>query len=293
MSGPDRDRDLSCAEPPAPLTATATASASAASPAINDPSLSASPEAALAPRPAESPEQEQQQQQQQHHHHSHGLVDAHDGSSVHNVDSADDANQAAASANLPPFEPIFTLLTNNTTNTTIHPRVHYLFSDDDASAVLIPPQTDPSHRALVVDLAPPAAPNGKWTVSWASSLTPDFAVTASQLSLQQHGSGGDGNDAEAGSTSVVLRVEGVEREAVGSRPNSLPSSGSGVVGRENVEQLTDEFRRRMGVLKKVVDEGERRKDALGRLGEGVAHLDHGEDAAAGQEDAGAPEGQDA
>ncbi|UKZ49396.1 hypothetical protein TrVGV298_003643 [Trichoderma virens] len=303
MSGPDRD--LSCAEPPAPLTA--------ASPAINDPSLSASqtqpqrPEAALAARPAESPEQ--QQQQQHHHNHggggddnnnnsSNGLIDANDGSNNHNIDVTDDvdaANHAAASANLPPFEPIFTLLTNNTTNTTVHPRVHYLFSDDDASAILTAPQNDPSHRALVVDLAPPAAPNGKWTVSWASSLTPDFAITASQLSLQQHGSGSEGNDAEAGSTSVVLRVEGVEREPISSRPNSLPSSGSEIVGRENVELLTEEFRRRMGVLRKVVDEGERRKEALGRLNEGMMHPDQGEDAVAVHDEVsgkGVSEGQD-
>lgn len=282
MSGPDRD--VSCAEPPAPLTA--------ASPsAINDSSLSASPaqqlqlqpqpqqqrqqtaasEAALAGQPAEYSDQ---------HHHSHGLDNG-----TNDTNDTNDTNNVTdnESANLPPFEPIFTLLTNNTTNTTVHPRVHYLFSDDDASAVLTAPQTDPSHRALIVDLAPPAAPNGKWTVSWASSLTPDFAITASQLSPQQHGSGGGdggdgGNDAEAGSTSVVLRVEGVEREGVDSRPNSLPGSGSGIVGREDVEYLTDEFRRRLGVLKKAVDEGERRKEALGRLNEGM-HPAQGEDAA--------------
>ncbi|PNP55269.1 hypothetical protein THARTR1_04411 [Trichoderma harzianum] len=298
MSGPDLDRDVSCAEPPAPLTA------------INDlsPSLSASqtqpqrPEAApqaLAARPAESPEQQQQQQHHHSHNHNHGVDSSSglvDGSSDgnHNVENAHDVDAAAHDddADLPPFEPIFTLLTNNTTNTTVHPRVHYLFSDDDASAVLTAPQTDPLHRALVVDLAPPAAPNGKWTVAWASSLTPNFAVTASQLSLQQHGSGGEGNDAEAGSTSAVLRVEGVEREAVASRPNSLPSSGSGVVGRENVELLTEEFKRRMGVLKKVVDEGERRREAMGRPGEGRAqHPDHNEE----HDDAGersVPEGQD-
>ncbi|KAJ4862362.1 hypothetical protein T069G_03316 [Trichoderma breve] len=301
MSGPDPDRDVSCAEPPAPLTA------------INDPSpsLSASqaqpqrPEAALAARPAESPEHEQQH----HHIHNHGvdnssgLIDGSDGNHNHNrnadnVDGAHDVDAAAhdaahdADADLPPFEPIFTLLTNNTTNTTVHPRVHYLFSDDDASAILTAPQTDPLHRALVVDLAPPAVPNGKWTVSWTSSLTPDFAITASQLSLQQHG-----NETEAGSKSVVLRVEGVEREAVASRPNSLPSSGSGVVGRENVDQLTEEFKRRMGVLKKVVDEGERRREVMSRLNEGRVqqHPDQGEGVAALHDDAGersVPEGQD-
>ncbi|KAL7945148.1 hypothetical protein V8C42DRAFT_71544 [Trichoderma barbatum] len=305
MSGPDRDQSLPCAEPPAPLTA--------ASPAINDPSLSAS-QLQLQNQNQNQPQPQRQQseaatlaaaseqQQQQQHHHDHGVDDnGIIGTSVgSNIDNPNDVNTtahdaAAASANLPPFEPIFTLLTNNTTNTTVHPRVHYLFSDDDASAVLTAPQTDPSHRALVVDLAPPAAPNGKWTVSWASSLTPGFAITASQLSLQQHGSGSEGNDAEAASTSVVLRVEGVEREPVASRPNSLPSSGSGIVGRENVEHLTEEFKRRMGVLKKVVDEGERRKEALGRLNEGVTHHDQGEDGAVVQDDAsgrGVPEGQD-
>ncbi|KAH0489236.1 hypothetical protein TgHK011_009676 [Trichoderma gracile] len=193
------------------------------------------------------------------------------------------ADHESDSASFPPFEPIFTLLTNTTTNTTVHPRVHYLFSDDDASAIFTAPQTDPLHRALVVDLAPPSEPNGKWSVSWASSLTPDFAVTSSQLSLQQHGSGAagaagaDNGNENAATTSVMLRVEGVEREPVGSRPNSLPASGSGIVGRENVEQLVEEFRRRMGVLKKVVEEGERRKEAMARMNEGV-HSEEGGDA---------------
>ncbi|KAL7821919.1 hypothetical protein V8C26DRAFT_391387 [Trichoderma gracile] len=192
------------------------------------------------------------------------------------------ADRESDSASFPPFEPIFTLLTNTTTNTTVHPRVHYLFSDDDASAIFTAPQTDPLHRALVVDLAPPSEPNGKWSVSWASSLTPDFAITSSQLSLQQHGSSGgaaaaDNGNENTATTSVMLRVEGVEREPVGSRPNSLPASGSGIVGRENVEQLVEEFRRRMGVLKKVVEEGERRKEAMARMNEGV-HSEEGGDA---------------
>ncbi|KAL6877064.1 hypothetical protein J3F83DRAFT_436012 [Trichoderma novae-zelandiae] len=259
-------------------------------------SVVASEGAGLGARPGESPADQQLHQQ---HHQAPGL----DSGTINtgaNVDTDDNrhhsddptttaaaADHGSGSASLPPFEPIFTLLTNTTTNTTVHPRVHYVFSDDDASAIFTAPQTDPLHRALVVDLAPPAAPNGKWSVSWASSLTPDFAVTGSQLSLQQHGSSGGGgggaaagndtdNGAETGSTSVVLRVEGVEREPVSSRPNSLPASGSGIVGRENIEQLVEEFRRRMGVLKKVVDEGERRKDAMARMNEGAS--EQGEDA---------------
>ncbi|KAK5992864.1 hypothetical protein PT974_06286 [Cladobotryum mycophilum] len=170
---------------------------------------------------------------------------------------------AGESNQLPPFEPLFTLLTNNTTNSTVHPRVHYLFSDDDTS-VLAAPQNDPSHRALIVDLAAPTAPHGNWSISWASSLSPDFAVTGSHLSMQEHDGEGD-NDAG----SLMLRVEGVEREPVDSRPNSMPNSSSGPVGREDAESLAEEFRRRMVVLKKVVGEGEKRRELLDQQVEGL------------------------
>ncbi|TFB02845.1 hypothetical protein CCMA1212_005053 [Trichoderma ghanense] len=250
--------------------------------------VAASEGAIMGARPGEAQLPPDQQQHQQHQRRGHGLdsgiINAETDGNNPNNDDAPTTTAADDASDFPPFEPIFTLLTNTTTNTTVHPRVHYLFSDDDASAVFTAPQTDPLHRALVVDLAPPAAPNGQWSVSWASSLTPDFAVTSSQLSLQQHGSGGaaaaaagadNGNENTA--TSVVLRVEGVEREPVSSRPNSLPASGSGIVGRENIEQLVEEFRRRMGVLKKVVDEGERRKEVMARTNEG-GHSEEGEDA---------------
>lgn len=62
----------------------------------------------------------------------------------------------------------------------------------------------------------------------------------------------------------MLRVEGVEREPVEMRPDSLPSSGSGAIGGEDVDVLADDFRRRMGVLKKVVDEGEKRRALVGQ-----------------------------
>lgn len=244
-----------------------------------------------------------QDQQHQQHHYDPNLSHSHS----HIISDSNDAPAPASSSDhIPPFEPIFTLLTNTTTNTTVHPRVHYLFSDDDASAVLTAPQTDPSHRALIVDLAPPANPSGKWTVSWASSLTPDFAITASQLSLQQHSGnneGDEGENNEGASSSVMLRVEGVEREGVpaDTKPTNANLRGSsssggstaGIIGREDVDQLTEEFRRRMGVLKKVVDEGERRRETLNRLDEEMptAHPDgRGDDntatttAAAGEDD---------
>ncbi|KAL2675135.1 hypothetical protein Neosp_011315 [[Neocosmospora] mangrovei] len=158
---------------------------------------------------------------------------------------------------MPPFEPLFALLTNSTTNTTVHPRIHYLFSDDDPS-VLASPAVD---RALVVDLVPaPEGDSSRWAVSWAASLTPDFAVTKSNVAVQQS----EGDDDARNGGALMLRVEGVEREPVEMRPDSLPSSGSGAIGGEDVDVLAEDFRRRMGVLKKVVDEGEKRRALVGQ-----------------------------
>lgn len=151
----------------------------------------------------------------------------------------------------PAFEPLFTLVDNATTNTTIHPRVHYIFSDDDDASML---RAAPS-RSLIVDLSGPSSrPGGEeggepWAVSHASSLSGDFAVTATSLARQ-------------GGETPMLRIEGVEREPVEVRPESLPGSQSGVVGREDVEGLVDDFRRRMGVLRTVVGEADRRTAAL-------------------------------
>jgi hypothetical protein len=158
---------------------------------------------------------------------------------------------------------------NATNNTTIHPRVHYIFSDDDDASILpgsAPP--DPSHRALVLDLAPATgAPEedsaGGWRVAWASSLSPSFAVTDSSLSVIQQGHRDDNG-------SAMLRIDGVEREPVhlmrggnGSRSGS-PSgaAASGTVGKEDVDALVDDFQRRMGVLRRVVGQGHKRREAL-------------------------------
>jgi hypothetical protein len=179
----------------------------------------------------------------------------------------DDAAVADTAASPPPFDPLFTLLTNTTTNATVHPHVHYLFADDDPSilASTAPSTDDPAHRALIVDLAPNRDGSAGWSVSWASSLTRDFAVTDTQLSLQPHTEAdADDEDADPGRGaqrgSLMLRIDGVEREPVDpNRSDSLPSSGSGPIARDDVDGLLDDFRRRMGVLKKVVGEGERRR----------------------------------
>ncbi|KJZ77499.1 hypothetical protein HIM_03223 [Hirsutella minnesotensis 3608] len=189
-------------------------------------------------------------------------------------------DDADAQPQPPPFEPLFTLLTNSTTGGTVHPRLQYIFSDDDPSILANPPApTGPDgrpHRTLLIDLAP-SADNSRWAVAWASSLSPDFAVTGARLAEHQQAEGGETSSSTTatgsgggggGGGSVVLRVEGVEREPVDPRPESpLPASasGSGIVGREDVETLAEDFRRRMGVLRKVVGEAGRRQDAIEHL----------------------------
>lgn len=165
---------------------------------------------------------------------------------------------------LPPFEPVFALLTNNTTNTTVHPRVHYVFSDEDVAPLDAASDGDPSHRPIVVDLVPNEANDG-WKVSWASSLSPDFAVTATELSKQQQGSGDAEADPSTGT--LMLHIDGVTREPIDTRfdpDNSQPTSGSasGAIGKDEAENLADEFRRRMAGMKTVVDAGQQRRVAV-------------------------------
>ncbi|KAG5967842.1 hypothetical protein E4U58_002076 [Claviceps cyperi] len=180
----------------------------------------------------------------------------------------------------PPLEPFFTLLTNTTTGTTVHPRVQYLFSDDDLSALVTNPQPSsslsassslpPFTRPLIVDLVP-TPDNTSWTVSWASSLTSEFALTSSCITVQPDSNNSyydEGNKethvataAAAEDKSTMLRLEGVERDPpCASRPGSPPGSGSGAtLGKENVEALAEEFRRRFVALRKVVGESEKRR----------------------------------
>ncbi|KAG6098282.1 hypothetical protein E4U30_008204 [Claviceps sp. LM220 group G6] len=180
----------------------------------------------------------------------------------------------------PPLEPFFTLLTNTTTGTTIHPRVQYLFSDDDLSALVTnqPPSSSlsassslpPSTRPVIVDLVP-TSDNTSWTVSWASSLTPEFALTSSCITVQPDSNNSYNDEdnkethtaaaAAAEDKSTMLRLEGVERDPpCASRPGSPPGSGSGAtLGKEDVEALAEEFRRRFAVLRKVVGESEKRR----------------------------------
>ncbi|KAG5928829.1 hypothetical protein E4U42_007942 [Claviceps africana] len=216
-------------------------------------------EVATPPPPPPPPQQQQQEsthQQQQSHLQPH----------PHPYQDTDDMTIPPPPP--PPLEPFFTLVTNTTTATTIHPRVQYLFSDDDLSALVAnqPSSSPSSPRPLVVDLVP-TPDNASWSVSWASSLSPDFALTSSCITVQPDSSGSNDNDNDIHKeTSATLRLEGVERDPpdasrpAGTGTGSLPSSDSATaLGQEDVDALADEFRRRMVILRKVVGESEKRR----------------------------------
>lgn len=162
---------------------------------------------------------------------------------------------------MPAFEPVFPLLTHNSTNTTIHPHVQYIFSDDDTTALDTASSDDPTHRSIIVDLEPNEKNDG-WQVAWASSLSSDFAVTSATLAKPQQNAGDV--DADGTNGTLMLRLEGATREPIESRfdpDSSQPSSGSasGAIGRDEVETLADDFRRRMGAMRTVVDAGQHRR----------------------------------
>lgn len=202
----------------------------------------------------------------------------------------------------PSFQPLFTLVTDSTSRATHHPRVHYIFSDDDpdvlTSALAQHHATAFEHdtsspeasggasrpeRAIVLDLVPTEtdpetnASGVGYDVAWASSLSADWAVTSARVSRIEEGEGDTEDD---GAGRLMLRIEGVgisSTAPAGKSPSPLPageggelqgSGGSGAgsgrqqasgVEQEDYGALIEEFEKRMGVLKKVVDAGDERR----------------------------------
>jgi hypothetical protein len=205
------------------------------------------------------------------------------------AEAPDDSTTAAGASTVRPshppkepppplFSPLFTLVNNSTIHSTHHPRVHYIFSDDDPevlSRALAQHQSDEASelagankdRAVVLDLAPTA--EGGWEVAWASSLSSDWAVVDARVSRMEEGD--EGNRLPAADNTdggLMLKIEGVEKEAASVPPEiDLPSSGSGtqVVGREDYNQLLGEFEKRMGVIRRVVAAGEIRANKMKEL----------------------------
>lgn len=195
----------------------------------------------------------------------------------------------------PPFAPIFTLVNNSSTRTTHHPHVRYIFSDDDpdiltqALAELDPNIDDStpnpalsSNRGIILDLAPDST--GGYSVAWASSLSPSWAVLDAQLSqISPPSSDGESNNGNEGRESsgragrLMLRIDGVESNALSSGGSTSGeasgqglgsgSGGGGGSGQHDRERgdiedytnLVDRFERRMTTLRKIVDAGEERR----------------------------------
>ncbi|KAI0839072.1 hypothetical protein F5Y06DRAFT_27059 [Hypoxylon sp. FL0890] len=192
----------------------------------------------------------------------------------------------------PPFAPIFTLVNNTSTRTTHHPHVRYIFSDDDPDILtqalaeldlsIDESTSDPAlrrNRAMILDLAPDS--RGGYSVTWASSLSPSWAVLDAQLShISPPSSDGESNNGnEGGDTGradrLMLRIDGVESSALGSEAETsgepsrqgsgiASSGGSGQHNRDRGEiedytNIVDKFERRMTTLRKLVDAGEERR----------------------------------
>ncbi|KAL1858777.1 hypothetical protein Daus18300_009911 [Diaporthe australafricana] len=155
----------------------------------------------------------------------------------------------------PPFQPLFTLVTDSATRATHHPQVHYVFSDDDpdiltealarhghqtfpdASANTASPLYAPaSERAIVLDLVPKSIDNHqsassapRYDVAWVSSLSSSWAVvTAKTSAMTEEDSNNAGtleNESGAGQR-LVLRIEGVGDSAVLSNNAALQTPGT-------------------------------------------------------------------
>lgn len=169
--------------------------------------------------------------------------------------AADDNDRPSASAAAPPLDPLFTLVTNASNNTTSHPRVHYIFSDDDPSAIL----SATTDRSIVVDLAledDPAssAQTPRWSVSCASSLTDAFAVTDAHLGKRPSPQDQQDQPAQTPRRAAedMLYIEGVQREPV-------RDGGGDEASAPGLDGLVDEFHRRMGVINRVVAQAHKRQ----------------------------------
>ncbi|KAL2134307.1 hypothetical protein VTI74DRAFT_504 [Chaetomium olivicolor] len=229
----------------------------------------------------------------------------------------------------PPFTPFFTLLTSTSPSTsrqtTHHPTVHYIFADDDpeiltaalahhhrgpywdtAAAAAAEDDNNPTtppvpeDRAVILDMESTADGTGL-QVAWASSLTPDWAITAAGVNRMEGSGGANGATTAAATTTgstttgnLVLNIEGVSIEAasgalMGKAPgyeSELHSSGGSSAGKgkekeqkqgqrgEEYAELILEFEKRMGTLRKVVEAGAARQRALAEGG-GSRHFQEG------------------
>ncbi|KAK4162306.1 hypothetical protein QBC43DRAFT_321717 [Cladorrhinum sp. PSN259] len=186
----------------------------------------------------------------------------------------------------PVFSPLFALLTSTSHSsnqqTIHHPTVRYIFEDDDPEFLTAElaqhhgdyPQEgeDPeanNDRAVILDLERTTDGSG-FEVAWASSLSPDWAVTSANVGTMEGGVGGSGG-------ALVLKIEGVSLDPsssgaptgqTGHSPESSAGSGERQAqqrpesNREEYDGLIQDFEKRMSVLRKVAEAGAERQRLL-------------------------------
>lgn len=140
------------------------------------------------------------------------------------------------------------------------------------------------------DNSHPAASNPGYDVAWVSSLSPNWAVVTAKTSPMTEESSSNAitlDDETGAGQRLVLRIEGVGDNAISStstpsqvpgtrarRPSleerdlrlsaSSPSVAAQDKAREDYGAITNEFDKRMNILRKVVDAGfERQRSAPG------------------------------
>lgn len=184
--------------------------------------------------------------------------------------------------------------------------MHYLFADDDPEILMAAlaqhhrephennnnndgednddPNSAQRDRAIIMDIERAATDGAEaqLEVAWASSLSPDWAVTSARLSRVEGAGARDGGvRADGPSGGLVLKIEGVSIEpasgplgAKTSSPESELHSSGGSAGRqqgapaaEEYADLLQDFEKRMVVLRKVVEAGAARQRALGSGGQ--------------------------
>ncbi|KAL9638489.1 MAG: hypothetical protein Q9164_001521 [Protoblastenia rupestris] len=174
----------------------------------------------------------------------------------------------ASQANPPTaFEPLFSLITNTLSPTTHHPTVHYIFSDD-------PPDTSPitATAIQVLDSSPtspatvhsqPLSPKCKeryvlldidasgTKILSAQSMSPDWAVVSTELGPAPTWEGEQVGEEGKGERGLMLKIEGMEVESAG--PENVEEREDG--GERALEDLVEEYERRLRELRKVFDAG--------------------------------------
>lgn len=224
----------------------------------------------------------------------------------HNDDDDDEDGQHlpyySPSAEFPPplptshsgFAPLFTFLTSTRQDgdqQTIHyPTVRYIFADDDPEILTAELaqhhrsydgegeegdwENSSSDRAVIIDMERTLDGTGL-EVAWASSLSPDWAVTSAQVSAMQSGNG----ETNGG---LMLRIDGVSLEQSSVPPSPVdqafnPESSEATTARQQHDQqaqptgmeyedLLVQFERRMEILRRVAEASAERQRILRDIG---------------------------